>query len=198
MEEERWGRTLAEGLQIYFAENGFEPDGGYDDKWAVARLGPIPMALPNVEARRRSVRIHDLNHVVTGYTTDLRGEAEISAWEIGSGCRGYIAAWILGLTVMLAGVGRWPIATLRGFARGRQSQNLYSYDRQAVLGRRVQALRAELSLDQPTKVRPGDVVIFVFWLPAAVAASALVTVTAAVTSPWWLKAGVHRERRLPS
>lgn len=196
MDGEAGDMTLAQGLQVYFDENGFAPDGGYDDKWAIARLGPIPMAVPNVEARRRSVPIHDLNHVVTGYATDLRGEAEISAWEIGSGCRSYVAAWILGLTVMLAGAGRWPVATVQAFARGRQSRNLYSCDRRSVLDRPVRALRAELSLDRQTRVRPSDVVMLVLWLPVAVVASAFVTATAVVTSPWWLREGVHRQRRL--
>lgn len=52
------------------------------------------------------------------------------------------------------------------------------------------------SCHQPSQPRLRDVVIFVFWVPAAVAASVLVTVIAAVTSPWWLKAGVHHKRRL--
>ena len=51
------------------------------------------MPFPNTPSRKRAVRYHDLHHALTGYATDLTGEFEISAWEIGSGCADHVAAW---------------------------------------------------------------------------------------------------------
>ncbi len=75
-------QTLREGRQAYFAENGLPADGGYQDRWVVIKLGGIPVfAFPNTKDRRRAVPFHDLHHVLTGYGTDLRGEAEIGACD---------------------------------------------------------------------------------------------------------------------
>ncbi len=46
----------------------------------------VALKLPNTEARKRAVPIHDLHHVLTGYRPDWIGEAEIGAWEIRTGC----------------------------------------------------------------------------------------------------------------
>ena len=53
------------------------------DKWALVRVGPVPVGIPNVAARRRATPIHDLNHLVSGYGHDAMGEAENAAWELG-------------------------------------------------------------------------------------------------------------------
>jgi hypothetical protein len=109
----------------YFADNGFAPDGGYQDDWVRFKIGPLPIAFPNSPGRKAAVPRHDLHHVATGYDTDLAGEAEIGAWEIASGCFHVRAAWLLN---MLAA---WPVLfyapgrVFRAFVRGRHSRNLY-------------------------------------------------------------------------
>src|SRR6185312_14780727 len=95
--------TLREARDEYFRVNGFGPNGGYDDVWVNFKLGPIPMPFPNTNSRKRTVRFHDLHHVVTGYRTDTRGEFEISAWELGSGCADHFVAWQLNLGGFAAG-----------------------------------------------------------------------------------------------
>ena len=76
----------------YFAENGFG-DGGYDDRFVVLRVGGVPvLVFPNTKQRVPSVCIHDVHHVLTGYATRWRGEGEIGAWELASGCREHWAA----------------------------------------------------------------------------------------------------------
>ena len=97
--------TLREALATYFRSNGVPPGGGYDDKWVVIRARSIPIAaFPNTAERVRALRLHDLHHVLTGYDTDLAGEAEIGAWEIASGCRDFWAAWVLNGLAALAGL----------------------------------------------------------------------------------------------
>jgi hypothetical protein len=164
--------TLAAARDQYFQVNGFGADGGYDAAWVDFKLGPIPMPFPNTPARKRAVRYHDLHHALTGYATDIRGEFAISAWEIGSGCKGYVAAWQLNLGGMFGGAVAMPRRTWRAFLRGRQSRNLYDarYD-DALLGRRVADLRRELGLQAPlAPARPADLA----WFLLAVLAGLLI------------------------
>jgi hypothetical protein len=49
--------------------------------------------LPNSDARRKAVVLHDLHHVATGYKTDWTGEAEISAREIASAAA--VSVWLV-------------------------------------------------------------------------------------------------------
>ncbi|HEX9105222.1 MAG TPA: hypothetical protein VF997_23590, partial [Polyangia bacterium] len=130
--------TLAHARDDYFRVNGFGPNGGYDDAWVDFKLGPIPVPFPNTPSRKRAVRFHDLHHALTGYATDVRGEFEISAWEVASGCADYLAAWQLNLSGMVGGMLVAPRRTFRAWVRGRRSGNLYRtrYD-EALLGRRV-------------------------------------------------------------
>lgn len=90
--------SIRAGRDAYFSANGFPAGGGYDAKWVKLKAFGIPFAFPNTEARKRQVPAHDIHHVLTGYGTDLVGEAEIGAWEIGSVCDG--PARHLGLRVM--------------------------------------------------------------------------------------------------
>lgn len=114
----------------------------------------------NTDGRRKAVRIHDLHHVVTGYQTDLRGECEIAAWELASGCRRMPAAFILNLAALALGTVVAPVRCARAWARGRQTRNLYPEDTvEHLLPRRVQEVRTALRLDQPSPpVRVRDVV----------------------------------------
>jgi hypothetical protein len=155
--------TLATARDEYFRVNDFGADGGYNDAWVDFKLGPIPMPFPNTPARRRAVRFHDLHHALTGYGTDVLGEFEISAWEVGSGCAGHLAAWQLNLSGMVGGLFSIPRRTWRAFIRGRRTRNLYrmAYD-DALLGRRVGEMRHQLGLDEPVgRARAADVAWFV-------------------------------------
>ena len=171
--------SLREARARYFESNGFG-DGGYDAKWVKLALGPIPFAFPNSAARVRAVRLHDLHHVATGYDTSVLGEAEIGAWEIGSSCRGFVAAWILNLYAMVLGFWIDPGAVFRAFVRGRRSGNLYAgvWD-EALLEMRVGELRQQLRLTRPASAaRLADRAAFLGWALAAavfwLATSALV------------------------
>jgi len=163
--------TLREARARYFRENGFGEDGGYAKRWVSVRVGPLPLAFPNTQARVRAVRYHDLHHVVTGYATDLRGEGEIAAWEIASGCAGFVAAWALNLYAFALGLATDAGATWRAFLRGRRTRNLYRarYD-DALLAERVADVRERLGLGAgswaPT---PVDRAAFAAWATASFA-----------------------------
>ena len=166
--------SLREARARYFRENGFGEDGGYAERWVKVRLGPLPFAFPNTQARVRAVRYHDLHHVVTGYATDLVGEAEIGAWEIASGCAGFAAAWILNLYALTLGLATDAGATWRAFLRGRRTRNLYraDYD-ESLLAARVGDVRAQLGLDAaPGAATPNDRLAFAAWAAASIALAA--------------------------
>jgi hypothetical protein len=125
--------TMREARKVYFQANGFGESGGYDDAWVDFKLGPIPMPFPNTKGRIDAVRFHDLHHLLTGYDTDIVGEFEISAWEIGAGCKGYGAAWVLNLGGMGGGLFRAPGRVFAAFVRGRRQRTIYGEDLEKVL-----------------------------------------------------------------
>jgi hypothetical protein len=183
--------TVRDARARYFAANGFD-ESGYTDRWVRLQAGPIPIWFPNTSARVRSIRVHDVHHVVTGYATTWTGEAEIGAWEIASGCADHAAAWVLNLMAMPIGLAIAPAATFRAFVRGRRSLNLYraTID-ERLLDRRladlVHELRLDCAPDQPVMV---DVAAFALWSVAAVAT--LAVVVAAPVAPFVAAAALLR------
>lgn len=163
-------QTLREARRRFFVDSGFAADGGYDDTWQDARFGPVPYAVPNPGVRKAALRVHDLHHPLTGYAADWRGEAQISAWELGSGGGGrYPYAWFIALFGFVTGLLGLPGATWRAFVRGRRSRNLY---READPMRRLDAplsgIRAELAV---SRGRLGTVALFTLWAMAGLLGS---------------------------
>jgi len=174
--------TVREARARYFAANGFD-ERGYADRWVRLQAGPIPLFFPNTRARVRSVRVHDVHHVVTGYATTWTGEAEIGAWEIASGCVDHWAAWTLNLMALPIGLAIAPRATFHAFVRGRRSVNLYrrTID-DALLDARVDELTRSLALDRPLgRWRIADVAAFFGW--SVVGVSTLLVVVMVTLSP---------------
>jgi hypothetical protein len=181
------GTTVGAAREAYFAANGFSA-AAYEERWVRIRLFGIPITFPNVPSRRRAIRFHDIHHVITGYGTDPRGEAEIGAWEIAAtfGDRGreYFAAWILNTFMFTLGLIVAPRRVYRAFVRGCHCTSLYRLGwTEGLLDRDVAALRTALGADreQPASWRDrgkfAGLVVAVALPPAAVAAL-LVTVLA--------------------
>ena len=142
----------------------FKLESGYSDRWVVLKVGKVPVfRFPNAKARVRAVRLHDLHHVATGYQTDWTGEAEIGAWEIGSGCGRFWAAWALNIGALELGMLYAPLRVYRAFIRGRHSNNLYDREYgEDLLELRVGELRRRLGVDRPARATTLDVVSFTF------------------------------------
>lgn len=181
--------TMRTALQQYFESNGFGVDGGYSAKWVDFKLGPIPFPFPNTDARKKAVKFHDLNHIVTGYRTDTVSEFEISAWEIGAGCRNFAAAWVINFAGTAAGMAVAPVRTFRAFVRGRRQRATYWLEYENALEREVDDVKRELGVnDEVQKPTVSDVLLFPFVLLAGVVASSLMM--AVLLSPvtlvlWW-------------
>ena len=185
--------TLREARALYFEINNFK-DGGYGEAWVKMKAGPFPIWFPNTKARVRAVKYHDLHHVLTEYPTTWRGESEIGAWEVATGCASHYPAWLLNLEALAIGLVIHPRGVFRAFVRGRKSRNLYRlrFDDE-LLAARVGDMREELSLaEPPTQATTADKLSFAAWSLAGVVTFA--GVTAATLLPlallfaavlWW-------------
>jgi hypothetical protein len=161
----------------FFRVAGLPADGGYSARFIHFRLGRLSFPLPNSAARTEAVPLHDLHHLATGYDTSWRGEAEIAAWELASGCASYRAAWIFNLLAFPLGLLIAPLRTWRAFQRGRASGNLYCspWD-ETWLDASLGSLRARLFRDVDTpSSRAGDMLLFLACaLPGLLGLAALI------------------------
>jgi len=167
--------TLGAARATYYQVNGFGDDGGDSLEWVPLKIWKFTLKIPNTDGRRKAVKIHDLHHVVTGYRTDLRGESEIAAWELASGCRRMPAAFVLNAGALAIGILIAPIRVARAWARGRQTQNLYTEDTvEHLLPRDVDEVKTKLGLagEAPrVRVRDALAVTFAALPPLAVLAA---------------------------
>lgn len=157
--------TLRDARELYFRLSNFGDDGGYGERWIKVKVWRIPIWLPNTEGRIKAVKIHDLHHVLTEYSTTWKGEAEISAWEVGSGgLKKYYAGWLLDLMNIAQGLIVNPRGVYSGFMRGRRSSNLFSAEfNDELLQSRVGEMRRRLRLDEFSPPNAGDYLAMVFW-----------------------------------
>jgi len=142
--------TVSEALQRYFDHYGFD-NGGYDAKWfKIKFFGPVALSLPNIKNRVDAVKLHDIHHLLTEYEANLRGEAEIGAFELAAGCGRFYAAWVLNAASVGYGVIFWPKRIYRAFMLGRQCMSLYhspynDYNKK-LLATTLGELRADLGI----------------------------------------------------
>ncbi|HLM74811.1 MAG TPA: hypothetical protein VK459_19015 [Polyangiaceae bacterium] len=138
--------TVREARDRYLAKNGFTVEGYRAPTFQIDVLG-ITWTLPNPEARRQVVPLHDIHHVVTGYGTDLAGEAEQSAWELRGGIHSWFL-WLFKLSAIFLGLFLAPRRVVRALRRARGQRTLYldppPYE--VILEMRVGELRAKLGI----------------------------------------------------
>jgi hypothetical protein len=122
-------RTVAAAVDAYLAENGFTR-AAYTAARVPVEVGRFTVMLPNGPARQRAIPQHDVHHALTGYGTDLIGEAEIGAWELRAGCTNLFLYWI-NLTATVVGFFLSPRRVLRAFHAARGARTLYALDLRA-------------------------------------------------------------------
>ncbi|MCB9594623.1 MAG: hypothetical protein H6719_17955 [Sandaracinaceae bacterium] len=139
--------TVAEALARYHAANGFRGDAMVMETLQVSVFGLPSVDMPNPKFQRHLLAKHDLHHVVTGYGTDLRGEAEMGAFELGAGSLHWFV-WLNNVSALFLGV-LCPWRTLRAFVRGVKARSLYLDDTpyEALLAMPVDELRARLRVE---------------------------------------------------
>ena len=166
-------RTLRAARADFFETQGYPPDGGYSARWVKLNSGRLKLAFPNTQARIRAVRYHDLHHVVTDYKTNWKGESEIGAWEVATGCRDFMVSWYLNLFAMWFGLWFAPRAVWRAFVLGRRTTNFYGDTLDdALLARTVEEERSRMGLNR--EQIPAGVLDIIAFAIAVAAGSALV------------------------
>jgi hypothetical protein len=180
--------TLGEALELYFARSGFGRE-TYTDRWVRLPVGPFTLYLPNLGPRREVVPLHDVNHVITEYATDWAGELEITGYELGKGLGRYWFGWLIDLQGIWLGLALHPRRTLRAFARGRRSGNLYTTieNDERLLARTVGEVRAAVGVASKDEVRAGASDVLA--LAGRLALSLLVHspfIAGIVGLAWWL------------
>ncbi len=116
---------VSEALEQYLTENGFLA-ADYDAPKVRVEIWGVGFWLPNPKARKVAIRRHDLHHILTGYGTDLCGEAEVSAWEIRRGI-GSVGVYVKALIVSITAFGfvHSPRRTWRAWKRGSGARTLF-------------------------------------------------------------------------
>lgn len=115
--------TVREARDRYLEENMFSMEEYTAPKFTLEILG-LNIRLPNSPSRQRAIPLHDIHHVLTGYGTDLIGEAEIGVFELRGGCNSFITYYLNGAAVLL-GLFLSPRRMWRAFVRSRGVKTLY-------------------------------------------------------------------------
>jgi hypothetical protein len=120
-------RTPRDLLPAFYKQYELGEDGGQSSPHVKIEVTKkISLYFPNFPARRKAIFKHDVHHIVTGYTSTFKGETEIGAWEIGSGCRRYWAAFVLDMSGVMTGILFNFPGVYKAFVKGRRTRNLYS------------------------------------------------------------------------
>ena len=142
--------TTQEALRNYLTEKGIrdkdDPEQQlYKDTWFSFYAGGRRLKILPLGSLIDSLAIHDLHHLVTGYTTSWVGEAELIGWELASGgCGRHWVMWIdrlFGSPLMLLA----PRASWRAIRAGWKSRgNLYRFRLSQLLDRELETTRAQV------------------------------------------------------
>lgn len=160
-------QPLATLLPAFHAQYNLGKDGGINESKVKIEFGKyVYFFFPNWDERRRAVEKHDLHHIITGYPSTVKGEAEISTWEVSSGCGNYWAAWFLDMQGMMLGL-LYPKAVFKAFVRGRRSGNLYHNTISNAEAKDLTPLQLRQLLHIPDgEIRPtaADALLFFWWM----------------------------------
>jgi hypothetical protein len=118
--------TLQDELDAFYKRSGFGDVPGARPRTVRVYTGCLLVPMPNIEARRRFLKYHDLHHLATGFSIGRIGEGEVSAWELGSGSA--FMSPTLGLMNLIAlstGLVLNRKRMWRAFRLGCNSRNLY-------------------------------------------------------------------------
>lgn len=160
-------QTPRDLLPSFYKQYQLDDDGGQSSSYVRVELTKkISLYFPNFPARRKAIFKHDVHHMVTGYTSTFKGETEIGAWEIGSGCRHYWAAFALDIAAITPGIVFNPAGVYRAFVRGRRTKNLYddSFSDVQVMDMPIAEIKQSLLLNDHMGKEKGNLVDFLLFI----------------------------------
>jgi len=117
--------TTKEALIGFYKFNHLNLTADFESHCVRVYIGCLLAPVPNIKARKKYLKFHDLHHIMTEYGIDRVGESEISAWELGSrSCRKPLIS-IMNLFALSTGFILKPKNIIGAFYRGCRSKNLY-------------------------------------------------------------------------
>lgn len=117
--------TTKEALIGFYKFNQLNLTADFESHCVRVYIGCLLAPVPNINARKKYLKFHDLHHIMSGYGIDRIGESEISAWELGSrSCRKPLIS-VMNLFALSTGYILSPSKVTRAFYRGCRSRNLY-------------------------------------------------------------------------
>ncbi|WP_461449442.1 hypothetical protein [Mucilaginibacter sp.] len=117
--------TVKEALIGFYKFNSLNLAQDFESHCVRVYIGCILAPVPNINARKKYLKFHDLHHIMSGYGIDRIGESEISAWELGSrSCRKPLIS-IMNLFALSTGFILSPAKVIDAFHLGCRSKNLY-------------------------------------------------------------------------
>ena len=119
--------TLQKELDAFYQRSGFGDVPGARPRTVRVYTGCLLVPMPNIEARRRFLKYHDLHHLVTGFSIGRIGEGEVSAWELGSGSA-FVSPTlgVMNLIALSTGLVLNRKRMWRAFRLGCNSRNFYA------------------------------------------------------------------------
>jgi hypothetical protein len=119
------GMTVREALIGFYKFNQLNLAQDFESHCVRVYVGCILAPVPNISARKKYLKFHDMHHIMSGYGIDRIGESQISAWELGSrSCRKPLIS-IMNLFALSTGFILSPKKVTQAFYRGCRSKNLY-------------------------------------------------------------------------
>lgn len=160
-------QTPRELLPVFYQQYNLDDDGGQNSSWVkIEFTKKINLYFPNFDARRKAVFKHDVHHIATGYTSTFKGETEIGAWEIASGCRHYWVAFVLDLHAVMIGVLFNPAGVYKAFVKGRRTKNLYRdmFTDTQIMNMSLSEIKENLMLNNHPEKQKGSVADFLLFM----------------------------------
>ena len=123
--ESEFNLTIQEALIGFYKYNKLNLTADFSSHCVRVYIGCILAPVPNINARKKYLKFHDLHHIMAEYGIDRVGESQISAWELGSrSCRKPLIS-IMNLFALSTGFILKPKLVTEAFYRGCRSKNLY-------------------------------------------------------------------------
>ena len=145
-------RTIKDELYKLFVSKAIYPahktqEEWYQENWIKGKILGIKIPLFPVYHDKNTLRHHDALHVITGYGTDLKGELELVAWELGSnGCGNNFLRILHRLYFLPFCILMHPIACFKSFRRGKRCQTFYHIPIQKLLACDLKDIQKRMEL----------------------------------------------------
>ena len=164
--------TIQQELSAFYRRVGFGEVVGKRPMTVPVYTGCLLVPLPNIEARSKYLKYHDIHHLMTSYSVGRIGEGEVSAWELGTGS--FFSSPLLGTMNLIAlstGLFLEPCRMWKAFVLGCQSKNVYGANTRQTIDndewKNIDELRSSFVGIKPN-VQPGLVRSLEFFIYSAV------------------------------